>query len=145
MNATAHPTVSLTSLAQEALSANDGKTEAAVTALNKRLGRDKNLRLAVVAQAVAEAARTTVSLIHRRQRAEIVRSLPTMGQSREAVTALASGMARSLLDFPLLDGTKLRDATRDDLTKTKTELQASAVDLVKRMCALEEAAEKEAA
>lgn len=134
MNAPADHTITLLSLAREALAQAEGKTEDAVAILDKRLKRNKDLRLQLLAQAVKDAAKTAVSLAHRSERATILRTIVTRHETdpQGPVKALARMWTRSLLDFPLLDGTKLREATRDDLDRAIHHYRSQADTMSKR-------------
>ncbi|MCZ4500998.1 MAG: hypothetical protein JWQ74_3553 [Marmoricola sp.] len=129
MNAPLNHKHDLPSLAREALSKADGKTEDAIAILDARLKKDSELRKTLISEAVLEAARQSISIAHRNDRAAIVRSV---GSSRAAVEALAGGIMRGLLDFPLMDGTKLRDASKDDLAPAISHYQSQAATMTHR-------------
>ena len=134
MNAAVKHEVSLFGLAQETLSSVDGKTEEAIALLDQKLSKDSNLRKAVISEAVKEASKTAISLVHRIDRATIMRAIarPVALNGKEGVRSLAAGLARSLLDFPLLDGTKLRDAGKEDLGRAIAHYQSQADTMAHR-------------
>lgn len=112
MNAPLKSELTLSGLAAEALSTASGKTDDAIAALVARLAKDKVARTAIASAAINDAIRNQVTIAHHNSRTNLMRA---MLNGKESVRSLASGLTRTILDFPLLDGTKLRDASTADL------------------------------
>ena len=121
--------IDLYSLAREALSEAEGNTNDATRLLDRRLTKDKALRLQIIEQAIREATRHAAVTAHHINRAQLVAAVKS---GREQVRSLATGMARTILDFPLLDGTKLRDATHDDLSRAITDYSTKSREMAHR-------------
>ena len=96
--------VTLGSLAREAYEKFEDKHRA-VRDVMMTLSRDRLLFEAVVTHAVEEAATLHVETAKRGRRAHIFRAA-----DRGVAAILANGFRAMLLDMPLADGTKLRDA-----------------------------------
>jgi hypothetical protein len=110
VKAEAASALTLRAIASEALKKHDGNTTAAITEVIDRLLKDRHLLRELVAELVCQAARATVGEAHRSLRGNLSRAA-----NRDDVSALASGIGASLLDFPLSGGLLLRDATREQV------------------------------
>lgn len=106
------PSISIRSLAREALRDSDGRTKEAIDLLTKRLAEDKRLMREVVADAIVLASTDLIEGAMRDTRASVTYSA---SQARAGVVALANGIKFSILDFPLAGGVKLRDASPTQL------------------------------
>jgi hypothetical protein len=104
--------VTLSSLAKSALDASDGDTQKAIDALVSQLSADAGLLRLIIRDAVSDAVSYRVELQMRNKRRQILASTTS---TRGAVIALSSGLSMALLDFPLANGLKLREATRADV------------------------------
>lgn len=102
--------VTLATLARDALAARDGNIEKAIGYLVNRLKRDENLLQILVEGAIRDAIGMRVNSAHLNNRAAVIRAA-----SRADVEALAIGHLYAFMDFPLGDGTKLRNATREQV------------------------------
>ena len=111
-NAPAQKRVTLRELAEEYLADAGGLISDAVTELSDRLVRDADIRVSILNDVVEEAARASTRKAMLAERAAIVWKADHAA-GRRGVVALSSAMATALLDFPLGDGTRLRDATRE--------------------------------
>jgi hypothetical protein len=118
------PEVTLGSLAREALTSADGRVEIAVKRLLYRLRSDHALLHTVLEAAVKLAVEERIK--HkvnddRRYIFEAAKERSDEAQSaaaasrRDNVIALAGGIGRCLLDFPLCGGKRLRDANRAEI------------------------------
>lgn len=114
MNAPFTQKPDLQSLAREALAKAEGKTDEAIKILDRRLRRDSALRQSLIEEAVRSAAKLAIVTSHHIERFAVVQGLKF---GRAAVKSLATGLTRTILDYPLLDGTKLRDATHAELDR----------------------------
>ena len=88
----------------------------------------------VLRPVIEEAARTTVGDAMRAERKAILGSYKsrTDAAGRAAVAALASGITRSLLDFPLAGGVRLRDASRTEVEEQAGLYEAFASDQARK-------------
>jgi hypothetical protein len=102
--------VSLGSLANQCLAEADGNTALAVNLMAQAFARP-DITATLIDDAVKQALSQAISDAHCASRAAIIRQVMNP-DGRAAVKAFANGMARTLLDFPLLDGTPLGRATR---------------------------------
>jgi|HigsolmetaAR206D_1030411.scaffolds.fasta_scaffold08616_2 hypothetical protein len=118
---------SLPTLAREALKDAGGDVAVAVEALIRTLTSDPAMLRSVVTEAVRTAVEVHVAASMRHDRKTITQSVRT-GATRQSIEALASGMAVAMLNFPLANGLRLRDATLDDVTKQADRYEAFAAD-----------------
>lgn len=112
--ATPRPTT-LERLAAEALSQSGGLTADAAAILLGWLKADETLLAEVIEDAVGSAVKSAVRVANSSNRLAIVRRADSQGNAR--VRALATGLAASLLDFPLHGGVRVRDANREQIRK----------------------------
>lgn len=117
--------LTLGALAVEHLDAAGGDTRAAAAALADLIQRDATVRAAVIGAAISEAARYAVGAAMRQDRRAIWHGHAPRAKTR--VSALAGGLARSLMDFPLAGGLRLADATREEVA-AQADLYAAARD-----------------
>lgn len=112
----ATPQITIYDLARHVLRDHDNDTTKATDALTRRLLKDKALLRSVINRVVRDAVQVHVEAGMRSFRHAIVRgSLYDAQRMREGAEALARGVARSLLDFPLANGLKLGDATHEEV------------------------------
>lgn len=116
---------SLAKLAREALAANDGDTTVATESLVSRFANDIDLLRAIIRDVVMTAVDARVEHAMRNKRAAIINA--TTGD-RGAVVALATGWLACLLDMPLANGLKLRNATRQQVLEQAGRYAATAKD-----------------
>jgi hypothetical protein len=115
-------------LARKALRESGGDTESAVEALADELLSDAVLLRALIRPAVMDAVIYRVEHSMRDRRGAILRSVDAAQAGPDSVAALAAGLGRALLDFPLANGLKLRDATRDQVLAQAERYAATAKD-----------------
>lgn len=118
----------LCSLARETLLAHDGDTAAATDALTARLQSNKPLLRSILASVIADAVNVRVEMEMRANRKAIIAT----ADRRNNVVALATGIANSLLDFPLANGVKLRAATRDEVFEQAGRYGTQARDMTRK-------------
>ena len=124
--------ITLAALAREALQDANGLKSDAVNALEDRLAKDKTLRRSIVADAVETAIKVSVNLETLAQRSRVAQAAQRAGLGQASVQALATGMASSLLDYPMSDGTPLREADRDRIATTRDHAASRAKTLAHR-------------
>lgn len=107
----------LYSLAKNAYEDADGNVEAAIDDVISAITGSENLLKIVIRQTAEVAVKAAVGSVMRADRAAIYNTVRPAASGRAAVAALASGVARSILDFPLAGGLKLRDASRADVQR----------------------------
>lgn len=112
MNAPVTDLTQFSALCRRALDEADGDVRQAVEIFSGWVAKDKMLRNSVVSAVFSLAGKSQISGHNRHDRATISKAADS---GRASVEALATGMTRTLLDFPLIGGKKLRDANRDDL------------------------------
>lgn len=118
---------SLSDLARAELQRAEGDTEKATTNLVVRLHRDRELLRLVIEDAISIAVSSCVEGTMRGKRAALIRTSTEPRSSEEgqaAATAHVHFLTTSLLDFPLANGLKLREATREQV-----EIQANRYEL----------------
>ena len=101
--------VTISSLARRALVEANGDTAKATAAVLSRLGAEPDLLRALVRDAVTDAVGMHVESSMRRKRATIINHA---SRGPATITALAASTVRSMLDFPIAGGLRLRFATR---------------------------------
>lgn len=106
----------LYAFARQTLKETGNDADAAEAAMLDRLSEDKELLRALVSQAVKSAVGTTVAVILGNQRAASYNSAANIERAKIGARALAAGLSSALLDMPLADGTRLRYATKVDVT-----------------------------
>lgn len=111
--------ITMSALARQALDDAGGIKAAAIADVENRLARDKVLRRSLVAEAVETAIKTSTNTETLRTRSRVAQAAQRSGLGQSAVHALASAMASSLLDYPMSDGTPLREAGRDQIAVTR--------------------------
>lgn len=124
--------ISLTDLARQALEDSDGMVEEATAALMAQVLKDRKLLQAVLQDAVETAATTLVTGAMRKDREAIQNSFRSGAtkpriEGATMVAVVAESMIRSLLDYPLAGGVRLRDATRD-LVERQAEIHGRLAD-----------------
>ena len=102
-------TVTLSTLAREALRASDGDVSFAIDSLTARLMSDPKTLRAILATVVRDAVGDHIGHAHRNNRASIIQVATSR---RASVFALAGGITAALLDMPLAGGLRLRNADR---------------------------------
>jgi hypothetical protein len=106
--------ITLSALATKYLAEAGGSREDAISNLVVRLAKDKKAREAIAADAIQDAIRYRVTVAHLHSRGNLMRALTN---GKDQVKSLATGLMRMALDFPLYDGTLLREATVADLDR----------------------------
>jgi hypothetical protein len=130
-------------LARNALVDLDGNVPAAIEDVISAITGSENLLQIVIRQTVEKAVESVVGSVMRTDRAMIYQAhtrSPSAG--RKAVAALAGGIARSIFDFPLAGGVKLRDATREQVEKQADLYAAFAKDQATKATWLREIANR---
>lgn len=122
--------ISLANMAKAALRENAGDVKLAIAALVRTLNDQKHLIKEIVADAIYEAADTLVKQQNIGIRRALFNPNRIAKDTRETVVALARGIKASLLDFPLSDGSKLRDATPDKVTPLLNHCETQGRDLM---------------
>ena len=109
-----NPEMTLAGLARESLKEYGGIPELAIDALTNRLQKDKKLLQSIISQVVYEAVQSAARHEHRATRRSILsKVIPSRAASLKVVLKNSTSEHRvMLLDMPLSDGTRLRDATR---------------------------------
>lgn len=102
--------VTLSGLARETLAQCNGDHADARRKLLSRLLTDRKLLATVLEPIIASALHDKLGSLQGNARHHITKS-----QGKNAVAALADGIARSLMDFPLAGGLRLRDASREQV------------------------------
>lgn len=123
--------VTLSGLAERAYREADGDIAEAVAVMSDLLIVDDDIRISLIRDAVEMVAATSVRRQMLSERSSIVRHAVS-GQTRANVSALAAGVARSLLDFPLSDGTPLRMASRSQVERQEAMYASQAAELGNR-------------
>lgn len=122
--------ISLLDLAAQEYERADGVASEAIASLSLILSQD-DVRVSIAEQVIKEAAVSAIRRELLNDRASVMRAAAN-GATRASVVALASGISRSILDFPLSDGTKLRHATRADVERQVARYQSMASEITKR-------------
>jgi hypothetical protein len=108
--------ITLSALSRTALEQREGDVDEAVEDLVYQLQNDEELLNDVVSAAVREACKSFVSKAHRDQRARIISGLTNKKSTiGEAAIALVKENIEHLMNYPLMGGVKLKDATRPQL------------------------------
>lgn len=123
-SAAEQPTLSL--LARQALAECGGNTEVAASVITADLMADRKLLRSVIESAIADAVAYRVEHSMRSHRATVISRATAPGKS--GVIALAKGISASLLDMPLANGVKLRDASRKQVMEQAHRYAALARD-----------------
>lgn len=130
--------VTLHGLAVEYYRRADGRISEARAALLADLSGDKKLLAAVVTEAIASAIGHTMHGLATSHRNKIFKAATTPASAGRAnVIALATGMEAAMMDWPLANGLKLRNATRADLLDSIERYSAQAGALQTRAVWLE--------
>lgn len=116
-------------IAREYLRDADGDTQLATERLSARLRDDKQLRDTIVEDAIMAFASNTVEEQMRAERRAVWAEAGRSNQPKTPVAALANGISRALLDFPLRNGKRLRDATREEVLEQARAYETSARDM----------------
>jgi hypothetical protein len=97
----------------------DGDLEKIRSYLTGRLKNDVKLRAAVVEHELAAAIREGVNRVRQHTRRSIITNVARNGRSgRDNVLALASATNLVMMNFPIVGGKKLQDATRAEVADT---------------------------
>lgn len=120
-------TLTFAEIARQHLRDADGDTRMAADRLSARLRDDDELRLAIVDDAVTAFAEDAVEDQMRADRRAIWAGRTT--NAKTSVSDLASGLMHSLLDFPLRNGKRLRDADREEVLEQANSYLVSARDM----------------
>lgn len=119
--------ITLHGLAVSAYREADGNIANARAALLSILNKDAELLAALVDDALSNAVSTSLHRVATNHRGSIVRaSISPKNMDRASVVTLATGLAAGYLDWPLANGVKLRNATRDDLVESINRYSAQA-------------------
>lgn len=118
----------LREIAQEYLTEAGGDTAAATRRLVLRLRDDEALRTAIAKEAIEAFAYLLVEQKMRNERMAIWTANSRAATPKTPVSALANGLVRALLDFPLAGGKRLRDATREEVLEQARIYTATARD-----------------
>ena len=110
-------TPTLYSLARKTLRETGNDADEAETVLFDRLSEDKALMRSLISAAVKSAIGSSVAVVLSTQRAAAYNSIGAIERGKAGVKALANGIASALLDMPLADGTRLRDATKIEIAE----------------------------
>jgi hypothetical protein len=116
-------------IAREYLLDAGGDVASATRRLIRRLDDDAELRAAIATAAVEYYAASIVEDEMRAERRAVWAEAGRTNRPKTSVTALANGIRRSLLDFPLAGGKRLRDATRDEVIEQAQLYAAQARDM----------------
>lgn len=109
------PTVDPLEAARDALAESKGNANRATAALTASAKEDAALLHALAALAISMASPDEgVAMRHQRRKAWTAPNYDVGGNGHR-VHALAAGNAMMLMDFPLMDGTPLRNATREEV------------------------------
>lgn len=106
-------TVSLYSLAQQALNITGGMVNPACDLLLEQITNDETLLRGIISQVLQIASQQTVYRQNGNKRFQVMKAATAAGKG--AVIALGKGVSASFLDMPLGDGTLLRNATREQI------------------------------
>jgi len=118
----------LSSLAREYLAETAGDVQEAAGKLSNRILDDRQLRAALVEEAIESASREMVEHQMRTRRQSIWANAGTPA-AKTGIVALAQGIANSLFDFPLAGGKRLRDATPEEALAQAQLYRAAAKDM----------------
>jgi hypothetical protein len=122
--------IRLIDLAKEHLENADGNVVLANESLLYLLDNNRNVRAAIVEEAITEAVNTFVSKHNRDERRKIVSSIqPRKTDMKKAQGKLMGENSRLIMDFPLAGGIKLRDATRPAVIDQANHYSKSAKDM----------------
>jgi hypothetical protein len=128
----AAPAASLRALAESYLRAAEGDTVKAVARLTARLVEDRATLARLLSDIIREAAGVVVEERLRHERASIIEAARAnagpSGMTKARAEAKARVFAQMLLDFPLANGLRLRDATRADVLAQAENYAAIAAD-----------------
>lgn len=108
----------LYALARETLRAVDNDADQAEELLFERISSDAKLLRALVQHAVKTSVNVSVAVVLGNQRAAAFGSVANIERAKAGAKALAGVISSSLLDMPLADGTRLRDATAFEINET---------------------------
>ena len=124
------PIATLSAMAREALDDADNDVAKASEALKARLLTRPEVLDRIITEVVSVAVSTRVGGAMRSERRAII--LGSMrqigGGGRDAVRALSAVVGRSILDFPLAGGVRLRDATREQVIEQAALYERFAAD-----------------
>lgn len=110
--------VTIYTLAREELAKNGNNADMAEESLFGRLSDDPALLRALARYAVRQAVNVSVASVLGNQRAKSFASIESVQRAKEGAKALARGIKSALLDMPLADGMRLRDATVIEIAAT---------------------------
>lgn len=114
------PVISLPALARAALERNDNCIRMATSYLTKALMDDEDLLERVLLEVVSLASSELVSNSIYAQRRAIQSGISRPNiNGKIATQAMAENTVRSIMDWPIADGLRLRDATRDQIEKQR--------------------------
>jgi hypothetical protein len=108
----------LYALAREALGDCDNDADKAEAKLFDRLSSEPALLRALARHAIRQCVGVNVTKVICDQRAAAFRSVGNLARQKTAAIALGKAMESTLLDMPLADGTRLRDATVVEIKET---------------------------
>jgi hypothetical protein len=111
------PAPTFYALAAEAMRANGGDTDAAEQTVFEQIQSDVSLLRAMIRDAVRIAASVSVTMVNGNKRAVVFDHAKQLADQRKAAEGTVRVIAASILDMPLADGTKLRDATRFEVVE----------------------------
>lgn len=121
----AEETPTLRRLARLHLNGADGNIEIACRSLHAELAEDDDLLSSIIDEAVEAASLYDARMCQQDDRRSIIngalaqlRAASASTTGKEQTEALKRFMQRAVLDFPLFDGTKLRDAKREQVLES---------------------------
>lgn len=136
---------SLTDLARKAMTASGGNIAEAAAAMNEALRDDEGLRTSLIEAALEALNFNAAYKLMRSERTamldEVARPTPNWtpgaakgatSRSKTSVAALVPGITRTLLDFPLAGGLKLRDARLEDVARQASIYMTQGNEMLRR-------------
>jgi hypothetical protein len=122
----------LNGLAKEALSLHDNDVVAAREYLYEKLSNDPSLLRALIDHVVRTNAGVSVTSVIISQRSKAFNSVEGAARSKANAKAFAAVISSALLDMPLSNGTRLKDATQFEITETADRWEKQAVTMTHR-------------
>jgi hypothetical protein len=122
----------LNSLAREALALHDNDVIAAREYLYEKLSSDPSLLRALIDYVVRTNAGVSVASVIVNQRSKAFNSVEGAARNRANAKAFASVISSALLDMPLSNGMRLKDATQFEITETADRWEKQAVTMTHR-------------
>lgn len=137
------PPVTLAYLARQHLAAAGGDIRIASGRLSLLLEEDDDIRSAVIDAALSDALRMHLERAHRQERAAIFSQTPQrIPAPKTNIGALANVAARTLMEFPLAGGKRLRDASREEVEEQSVLYLTTGADMARKGTWLRRIAER---